>query len=299
MSTALANPSTPTALRSAVAIWFADAARPLPWRSPVRTPWGVLVSEVMLQQTPVARVEPVWRAWMDRWPTPTALAAAPTADILRAWGHLGYPRRALRLAECARAIVERHDSKVPTDPADLRALPGVGEYTTAAVTAFAHGRRAVVVDTNVRRVLARAITGTALPAPSPTAAERRLAEILAPAAADEAVTWAAASMELGALICTARSPRCEDCPIAAVCAWRSAGHPPDSHADRRRTQAWKGTDRQARGRVMARLRSAPGAVGAVDIAALWPDAAQLTRCLAGLVGDGLIEMSDGGYRLPN
>lgn len=265
-----------TLLRTTVCAWFDDAARDLPWRAADRTPWGVLVSEVMLQQTPVVRVEPAWRAWMERWPEPADLARADTADVLRAWGRLGYPRRALRLAECAATIVERHDGVVPSDEDELRALPGVGEYTAAAVRAFAHGRRAVVVDTNVRRVLARAVGGTALPAPSYTAAERALAASLAPSGDDEATRWAAASMELGALVCTARSPRCEVCPVAHLCAWRAAGSPPDEHADRRRTQAWHGTDRQCRGFVMARLRAADGPVDQAALAEAWAGAEPAT-----------------------
>ncbi|GAA1975743.1 A/G-specific adenine glycosylase [Isoptericola halotolerans] len=281
-----------------VTAWFGDAARDLPWRAADRTPWGVLVSEVMLQQTPVVRVEPVWREWMRRWPTPADLAAAPTADVLRAWGRLGYPRRALRLADCARAVVERHDGEVPRDEDALRALPGVGEYTAAAVRAFAFGRRAVVVDTNVRRVQARAVTGVALPAPSYTAAERRLAASLVPDDDATAARWAAASMELGALVCTARVPHCDDCPLRTTCAWRLAGFPADEHAARRRTQAWEGTDRQVRGRVMAALRGAESPVHRALLADAGPPD-QLDRCLAGLVEDGLAETDDAGrYLLP-
>lgn len=281
-------------VRSGVVRWFDGAARDLPWRAPDRTPWGVLVSEVMLQQTPVVRVEPAWRAWLAQWPTPADLAAAPTADVLRAWGRLGYPRRALRLQECARAIVERHDGVVPGTEAELRALPGIGEYTAAAVLAFAYGRRSVVVDTNVRRVLARAVSGTALPAPSYTAAERALATALTPDGDAEAARWAAASMELGALVCTAKAPRCGACPITGLCAWRRAGSPPDAHAGKRRTQAWAGTDRQARGRVMAELRHADEPVDRGRLAPLWHDPAQLDRAIAGLVEDGLAEQDDAG-----
>lgn len=281
-------------VRSGVVQWFDGAARDLPWRAPDRTAWGVLVSEVMLQQTPVVRVEPAWHAWLDQWPTPADLARAPTADVLRAWGRLGYPRRALRLQECARAIVERHDGVVPRTEPELLALPGVGEYTAAAVLAFAYGKRSVVVDTNVRRVLARAVGGSALPAPSYTAAERALATSLAPEGDADAARWAAASMELGALVCTAKAPKCGACPVAGLCAWRRAGSPPDAHADKRRTQAWAGTDRQARGRVMAELRHTSEPVDRALLASLWHDPAQLDRAIAGLVEDGLAEQDDVG-----
>ncbi|MGF0115619.1 A/G-specific adenine glycosylase [Promicromonospora sp. Marseille-Q5078] len=291
--------SRPDALVARTVAWFDDAARDLPWRHPDRTPWGVLVSEVMLQQTPVVRVEPVWRAWLERWPTPADLAAAPTADVLRAWDRLGYPRRALRLQQCAAAIVERHDGAVPDDEDALRALPGIGEYTAAAVRAFAFGRRSVVVDTNVRRVLARTLGGTALGAPSPTAAERDLAAGVVPDDDATAARWAAASMELGAVVCAARAPRCGACPVADLCAWRAAGHPPDEHAHRRRTQSWHGTDRQVRGRLMAALRSAHDPLPRALLADSGPDQAQVGRCLAGLVEDGLVEQDDAGrYHLP-
>ena len=292
-------------LREAVLEWFGRHARELPWRSEDRSAWGVLVSEVMLQQTPVVRVEPAWRAWMARWPEPADLAAASPADVLRAWDRLGYPRRALRLQECARAVVERHSGVVPDAAEDLLALPGVGAYTAAAVQAFAFGRRSVVLDTNVRRVLARAVAGVALPAPSQTAAELRLAESLVPPDDAAAARWSAASMELGALVCTARSPRCESCPVAGLCVWRAAGKPADEHAGRRRTQAWAGTDRQVRGRVMALLRDAMGPVPAAAVEALWPDRAQLERCVESLLADGLLareaepdEDQPPTYRLP-
>ena len=283
-----------TEVRTAVVQWFDGAARDLPWRAPDRTAWGVLVSEVMLQQTPVVRVQPAWRAWLEQWPAPADLARAPTADVLRAWGRLGYPRRALRLQECARAIVDRHAGEVPRTEPELLALPGIGEYTAAAVLAFAYGRRSVVVDTNVRRVLARAVTGSALPAPSYTAAERALATELAPPGDADAARWAAASMELGALVCTAKAPRCGACPVAALCAWRRAGSPPDAYADRRRTQAWAGTDRQARGRVMAELRQAADPVDRSLLTSLWHDPGQLDRAIAGLVEDGLAEQDEAG-----
>lgn len=279
-------------LHDAVADFWRSHARDLPWRRPGTTPWGVLVSEAMSQQTPVARVAPAWESWMATWPTPADLAAASGADVLRAWGRLGYPRRALRLKECAAAVVERHGGEVPRGEAELLALPGVGPYTAAAVTAFAHRSRAVVLDTNVRRVLARVVTGVAAPRPgAPAAAERTLAADLLPTGDEDSAQWNAGVMELGALVCTARSPRCETCPLAPVCAWREAGYPADEHAARRRTQAWEGTDRQARGRVMAVLRAGePGASHswAELVAAASQDPAQAERAVTSLLADGLV-----------
>ncbi|GEA81225.1 A/G-specific adenine glycosylase [Cellulomonas uda] len=289
----------PVDLVGPVVDWFDEHARDLPWRAPDRTPWGVLVSEVMLQQTPVVRVEPAWRAWLGRWPTPADLAAAPTADVLRAWDRLGYPRRALRLQECARVLVERHGGRVPDDEDALLALPGVGAYTAAAVRAFAFGRRAVVLDTNVRRVLARAVDGEALPAPTQTRAEVERARALVPAQDATAARWAAASMELGALVCTARSPRCGQCPLVSSCAWVAAGRPGDVHAHRRRTQAWHGTDRQVRGRVMALLRGSPVPVPRHVLDEAWPATPQRARALAGLLADGLVvEVAAGADEAP-
>ncbi|MFC4554517.1 A/G-specific adenine glycosylase [Georgenia faecalis] len=277
-------------LRDAVLTWFGHHARDLAWRRPGTSAWGVLVSEVMAQQTPVARVEPAWREWMERWPTPADLAAAEDADVLRAWGRLGYPRRALRLRACAAAVVERHGGVVPVDEADLLALPGVGAYTAAAVRAFAHGRHAVVLDTNVRRVLARILAGLALPGPAPTREEVRAAHALVPADDAGSARWNVAVMELGALVCTARAPRCEACPVASACRWYAAGRP--ANAAPRRPQAWTGSDRQARGRLMAVLRELPddARLGRADLLAVLPgtDVDQPARALASLVADGLV-----------
>jgi A/G-specific adenine glycosylase len=288
-----------SALHRPVLDWYGRHARDLPWRAPDRTAWGVLVSEVMLQQTPVARVEPVWRRWVDRWPIPPALAAEEPGEAIRAWGRLGYPRRALRLHAAATAIDERHDGAVPDSFEALRALPGVGDYTAAAVATFAHGQRHAVVDTNVRRVLARAVAGVALPAVSVNRAEVRMAESLVPDDGPTAARWAVAVMELGALVCTARTPRCGACPIAERCAWRAAGSPPYDGPPRR-GQAWSGTDRQCRGLLMAVLRDADGPVREDRLAEAWrADPRQRTRALDALVGDGLVEALDGGrYRLP-
>jgi A/G-specific adenine glycosylase len=285
-------------LHAPVAEWYRRAARDLPWRRPDATPWSVLVSELMLQQTPVSRVLPVHAEWLARWPQPADLAAEPAGEAVRAWGRLGYPRRALRLHEAAAVIVARHGGAVPAGHADLRALPGVGDYTAAAVAAFAFGQRHAVVDTNVRRVHARAVSGLARPAPSLTSAERALAESLVPDGPAPAALWAVAAMELGALVCTARDPRCDACPVRDLCAWRAGGRPPYDGPPRR-AQAYAGTDRQARGRLLAVLREAEGPVPRAALEAVWTDGVQRERALAGLVTDGLAEqLPDGCLRLP-
>ncbi|GAB2573756.1 A/G-specific adenine glycosylase [Streptomyces capparidis] len=301
--TAAAAPSRPTApetaaLHERVLAWYDEHARDLPWRRPDASPWGVMVSEFMLQQTPVARVLPVWEAWLARWPEPAALAAQPPGEAVRAWGRLGYPRRALRLHAAATAVVERHGGTVPDDHAELLALPGVGEYTAAAVASFAFRQRHAVLDTNVRRVLARAVTGVQYPPNATTAAERRLASGLLPAADEVAARWAVAVMELGALVCTARTPGCGRCPIADRCAWRLAGRPPHDGPPRR-GQTYAGTDRQVRGRLLAVLRDTEGEVSQAALDAVWDDPVQRARALDGLVADGLVEpVAPGVYRLP-
>jgi A/G-specific adenine glycosylase len=285
-------------LVAAVVAWFDAHRRDLPWRARDRTPWGVLVSEVMLQQTPVARVVPAWEAWMARWPQPEALAADQPGEAVRMWGRLGYPRRALSLHAAAAAIVEQHGGVVPQDPLDLRALPGVGEYTASAVRAFAFGRRCVVLDTNVRRVLERALGGNEHPRPSLTVGERARAEALVPAEDGRAAVWSVAVMELGALVCTASNPSCGACPLAADCAWLAAGRPPYDGPSRR-VQRFAGTDRQVRGRLMAVLRDSPAPVPRPALEVVWTEPVQRERALDGLVADGLVEpLPDGRYRLP-
>jgi A/G-specific adenine glycosylase len=297
-------PPMPThALHAPILAWYATHARDLPWRRPERSPWGVLVSEVMLQQTPVVRVLPAWQAWMTRWPTPSALAADAPGEAIRMWGRLGYPRRALRLHRCAEAVQVRHGGAVPERLDDLLALPGIGTYTAAAVASFAFGARHPVVDTNVRRVFARAVTGTAHAAPALTAAEARLAADLVPDDAAVAARWAVASMELGALVCTARAPRCGDCPVLARCRWQLDGAPAHTGPPRR-GQTYLGTDRYVRGLILAALRGADAPVPLAALAAAAPEAllrdpGQRERCLDGLVADGLVEPLDGDrYRLP-
>jgi len=279
--------------------WYDVHKRDLPWRRPEAGAWGVLVSEFMLQQTPVNRVLPVYGAWLERWPKPGDLAAEPSGEAVRAWGRLGYPRRALRLHAAATAITEQHGGIVPAAYEELRALPGVGDYTAAAVASFAYGRRHAVLDTNVRRVLARACSGEQYPATSVSAAERSLAVGLLPEEPSTAAAWAAASMELGALICTAKSPRCESCPVSGLCAWRAAGSP-EHTGPARKGQSYAGTDRQCRGALLAVLRAADAPVEAEALFAAWTaDEEQRGRALRSLLADGLaVRTAANQYRLP-
>lgn len=280
----------------AVTEWYDVNARDLPWRRPDVTPWGVLVSEIMLQQTPVSRVVPVWEAWLLRWPTPARLAADSPGEAVRMWGRLGYPRRALRLHESAVAMVARHDSSVPSRVDELVALPGVGAYTAAAVAAFGFGQRQAVLDTNVRRVHARYLRGVPDATTSaPTKSERAEALALVPDVMP--ARHSVAVMELGALVCTARAPRCDACPLLAACAWHEAGRPEGPTA--RKPQAYAGTDRQVRGRLLAVLREAEGSVDAASLDATWADDVQRGRALAALIADGLVQIESAGrYRLP-
>lgn len=285
-------------LHQPVLTWYAEHQRDLPWRRPGTTAWSVMVSEFMLQQTPVARVLPVHEAWLDRWPTPTSLAGEPAGEAVRAWGRLGYPRRALRLHAAATVIRDEHGGAVPSTYDALIALPGVGDYTAAAIASFAFGRRHVVLDTNVRRVLTRTLVGVEFPAPAVTKAERELATSVLPDTDDEAATWAVATMELGAVVCTAARAACERCPVTDLCAWHAAGRPAyDGPA--RKVQDYAGTDRQCRGRLLGVVRDADQPVPRGRLDAEWHLAEQRDRALAGLLADGLlVEPEPGFYALP-
>src|SRR3954468_9008394 len=241
------------ALADVVSEWYAGAARDLPWRRPGTSAWAVLVSEVMLQQTPVARVVPAYEAWLERWPSPAALAADEPGEAVRMWGRLGYPRRALRLHAAAVHVVSRYDGELPTTVPELLELPGIGDYTARAVAAFAYRQRHAVVDTNVRRVVARAVEGVADAAV--TRRDLALVEDLLPADPEAAATASVALMELGALVCTARTPQCPRCPLASMCVWLARG-PPALDVPVKRPQGYAGTDRQVRGRLLAVLRAA-------------------------------------------
>ncbi|MGN6721595.1 MAG: A/G-specific adenine glycosylase [Marmoricola sp.] len=290
------NAATQTdGLHEVVLGWYADHARDLPWRSPEATPWGVLVSEIMLQQTPVSRVLPVYETWMTTWPTPKDLAGEAPGEAVRAWGRLGYPRRALRLHASATAICERHDGEVPSDIDELRALPGIGDYTAAAVASFAFGQSHAVLDTNVRRVLERVVGGSEFPPSTLTKAERQRATDHLPE--DDAPLWSVGVMELGALICSATNPRCAYCPLLEICAWHRAGKPAYDGAPRK-VQTYAGTDRQCRGRLLAVLRDAPGSVNAAALVKAWSLDDQRDRALESLLADGLVVAENGRYRLP-
>jgi A/G-specific adenine glycosylase len=278
-----------TRLAAAATRWYEKNARDLPWREPGVGAWAILVSEIMLQQTPVVRVLPVWRAWTARWPRPTMLAADPPAEAIRMWGRLGYPRRALRLRECAEALASRHRGQVPSELDELLALPGVGAYTARAVAAFAYGQRHPVVDTNVRRVVARAVAGEPDGGPATRPADLIATADLLPAEPAAAARASAAFMELGALVCTARAPRCADCPLASLCAWRASGRSVPA-GPTRRPQQYAGTDRQVRGMLLAVLRENLGPVPLARMDLVWADGAQRSRALAGLVEDGLVEV---------
>lgn len=256
----------------------------------------MLVSEVMLQQTPVSRVAPVYQRFLARWPRPGDLAAEPVGEVIRAWGRLGYPRRAVRLHQAAGVIATQHGGEVPHDRSALRDLPGVGEYTAAAVAAFAYDQPVAVLDTNVRRVLARVVAGRASPPAHLTNTERAVAQQLVPSTG--AGRWAVAVMELGALVCTSGSPACEACPVARDCAWLAAGRPESERA--RRRQPFVGTDRQVRGLLMAVVRESDSPVAPARLEAVWADAEQRQRALASLLADGLLVLgSDGDVRLPS
>ena len=263
--------------------WFKRNKRDLPWRK--TDAWGVLVSEFMLQQTPVNRVLPVYQEWMKRWPTAAALAAATPAEVITAWGRLGYPRRALRLHECAKVITQNLSGKIPEDENELRKLPGIGEYTAAAMAAFAFNKRSLVLDINIRRIFARLFDGVEVPSQSSTKSEKSRYEALIPK--KDAHIWAAATMELGAIICTSQSPKCGICPVTHGCTWRSLDYPKSDVV--KRTQTWHGTDRQCRGTIVQALRDNE-VLTKNQISQLWDVPSQLEKAILTLLDDGLIEV---------
>ncbi|QOL35334.1 A/G-specific adenine glycosylase [Bifidobacterium lemurum] len=304
-----------------LAAWWEANARDLPWRFGRATPWGVLVSEVMSQQTQMSRVVPYWQAWMELWPDASALAGASTAEVITMWGRLGYPRRALRLQECAQAVSERYADELPRTYERLVALPGIGDYTASAVMSFAYGKRVAVIDTNIRRVLSRVFLGKESMGGAASAAERALANTVLPQDPSASVMWNQAVMELGAVVCAAKKPLCERCPIAGECLFLESGLPGLGEKRTRPRQRFQGTDRQVRGIVLNALRglssehassqprttaaasrahaAAPRSLPREQVESLWKDHVQLDSCIASLDEDGLIEiLPDGSLRLP-
>jgi len=269
--------------------WFEKNKRDLPWRN--TSPWGVMISEFMLQQTPVKRVLPKWHEWIDRWPTPADLAASKKSEAIHAWGRLGYPRRAIRLHESAGVIADKFENQVPRSLEDLRTLPGIGEYTAAAIASFAYGESALVMDINIRRFFARAIDGIESPTASPSQVERRLRAELIPR---DGALWAAATMELGALVCTAHTPLCDQCPVMKICAWRAADYPKSEIV--KKSQAWAGTDRQCRGLIVQHLRDHKSATKSA-LLKLWSDTDQSERALKSLIADHLVEATGNKFKL--
>ena len=271
--------------------WFLANKRDLPWRN--TSPWGVVVSEFMLQQTPVNRVMPVWQRWMEKWPKPSLLAAETRAEVIRAWGNLGYPRRAIRLYETAKVIATEHADSVPRDLSILRGLPGVGEYTAAAIVAFAFSERSLVLDTNIRRLFTRVVDGQQFPINHITQSERESRVSFIPKSSS---LWAAATMELGALICKSQNPLCDSCPVNKSCQWRKNGYPESSFQKKR--QAWHGSDRQCRGRILKKLRENE-TVKRSELLGIWEDKEQLTRSLKSLIDEKMIIESKQGFALRN
>ena len=278
--------------------WYRQHQRELPWREPGFPAWGTLISEFMLQQTPVSRVAPIIGEWLERWPTPAAMAASPSGEVVRAWGKLGYPRRALWLHSCAVAITERFGGEVPSDVDDLLSLPGIGPYTSRAVAVFAFGAHEPMVDTNIRRVIARHNEGHADQGPPSTKRDLEAMRAVLPSAKDSP-EFNIGLMELGSLICTAKNPKCTECPIASSCAWAIAGYPESDRPGKPKQKKYEGSDRQARGAVLAVLRASEHPVSTADIDQAWPDAAQRGRAIDSLLRDGLIELvADDKYQLP-
>jgi A/G-specific adenine glycosylase len=280
-------------LHQPVLAWYKESKRDLPWRH--SDPWGVLVSEIMLQQTPVARVLPIYIQWMKRWPSAASLATATPAEVITAWGRLGYPRRALRLYECAKVITGQYQGVVPRTEKELRELPGIGEYTSAAIVAFAFNGRSLVLDINIRRLFSRVIDGVEVPKAAPTKSERIAREKLIPVR--DPHIWAAATMELGALICTAKKPQCGQCPLANQCTWRSLDYPLSDQPKRRQT--WHGTDRQCRGVIVQALRE-NSVLQKKEIMLLWDVPSQVEKALLTLLEDGLVvSMRGQRFSLPH
>ncbi len=267
----------------AVLAWGIPRLRDLPWRN-TRDPWSILVAEVMLQQTQADRVIPKWQAFLHAYPTPEACSEAALGDVLRLWQGLGYPRRARNLHAAAAQVVAEHRGQLPDRLDALLALPGIGPYTARAVLAFAFERDVAVVDTNIARILARTIGERLTPKRAQLAADSLVPE-------GDGWTWNQVVIDLGALVCRP-TPKCEQCPVAAKCAWKRGGlagpDPAEGSAGVSTKQApFAGSDRQRRGRVLAALGVSARPIEDFDPA-----------IVAGLLADGLVEADGASLRLP-
>lgn len=270
--------------------WYSTHQRDLPWRAEGVSAWQILVSEVMLQQTPVARVIPAWQAWCERWPTAQLLAAASLGEVLSQWNRLGYPRRAKNLHRSAQMVTEEFGGELPRDVETLETLPGIGTYTSRAIACFAFGIPVPVVDTNVKRVVARVEDGDQAAGHwSVGFGLERVDEVSRTENAEHYCQIQRGLMELGALLCTARSPRCETCPLQDSCRWRAEGYPEDPSVKPRVQARYEGSDRQVRGIILSWLRQHPHPLERETLEDLWPQAAQRQRAVESLVRDGLIE----------
>ena len=295
-------------IRERLLAWYAAHQRPLPWRLS-RDPYAILVSEIMLQQTQVERVIPKYREFLERFPTLKSLAAAPLGEVIRAWGPLGYNQRAVRLHQLANLVMERRSGKLPTQPDELIELPGLGPYTAAAVACFAFDRPVATLDTNVRRVLGRVLSD------EPGFATRSGRALAAAAGSvlpvDRAADWNQALMDLGATVCTARTPSCHHCPLAEACAARRTLQQTPCRPVRRAAEGrvayradepYVGSTRFYRGRIVDRLRElAPGSyltideLGSAILPGFEPARREwLLRLLQRLAADGLVVLADDG-----
>ena len=279
--------------------WFSTRQRDLSWRR-TRDPWKILVSELMLQQTQVARVVPRFESFVARWPTAAACAAAPVSEVVQAWSGLGYNRRAVNLHRCAQLVVDQHGGALPEDLGALLALPGIGPYTARAVLVFAfeaagHG----VLDTNAARVLARWHGRSLSPREAQAAADASVPD-------GRSWAWNQAMLDLGATVCRARQPHCHDCPVATTCSWWVAGDPAvdpaiGSAGVSGRQSRFVGSDRQGRGRLVEALRTGPVPAAELALTMGWSDDPErAARVAATLVADGLaVEAEDGNWHLPS
>lgn len=268
--------------------WFRANGRDLPWREDV-TPWEVLMSEFMLQQTQVSRVIPYFEEFLRVFPTPSAMACVPKGKVVEMWGSLGYPRRALRLHQLATVLSTEYSDQVPDDYETLLSLAGIGDYTANAVLAFAFHKRSVVIDTNIRRVIARSHSGKEWPEKSLSRKERDAIAELVPKGHKTASVYSAAIMELGQVICIPK-PKCDECPIRSECNWVLKGKPKGNKPNR--TQAWHGTNRKCRGMILRAIRE-ESSVSMNILSKSWENREQLESCVEDLIREGFIKKSRG------